>query len=256
MQELVWALLQPSSLLVIVVALALVALWARWHALASSLLTLFLLAVAATVALPVTEWIAAPLESQIARAPLPERVDGVVVLGGAVEWRVSAARGQLALNASAERIAAAAALAQRYPEARLVMTGVFGDAFARDFRAVPTDDSLWFGPAFAGRDVRYLGDARSTYEDALVALRDVAPGPGETWLLVTSALHMPRALATFRTQGWTLLPYPVDYRTTGVPSVRGWRLNWDVATTLADLDRAVREWGALEIYRRSGRIVD
>jgi uncharacterized SAM-binding protein YcdF (DUF218 family) len=255
-QELVWVLLQPSSLLVIVVALALLALWLRWHSLAASLLTLFLLAVGAVVVLPVAEWIAAPLEETVERAPLPERVDGIVVLGGSVEWRVTAARGQLSLNAAGERIAAAAALAQRYPDATLVMTGVFGDAFAQDFRASPTEASLWFGPHFAGRGVRYLGDARSTYEDALVALREVAPGAGETWLLVTSALHMPRALATFRTQGWTLLPYPVDHRTTGQRSVRDWRANWDVATTLADLDRAVREWGAIEVYRRSGRIVD
>ncbi len=256
MQEYMWVLLQPSSLLVIVVMLALVALWVRWHALAASLLTLFLLALGAAVVLPVAEWIAAPLESSVERAALPPRVDGIVVLGGAVEWRVTAARGQLALNAAGERVAAAAALAQRYPDATLVMTGVFGDAFERDFRASPADASLWFGPHFAGRTVRYLGDARSTYEDALVALREVPPGPGETWLLVTSALHMPRALATFRTAGWTLLPYPVDYRTTGLHGLRDWRANWDVATTLADLDRAVREWGALEVYRRSGRIVE
>ena len=256
MQEYMWVLLQPSSLLVIVVVLALMALWVRWHALAASLLTLFLLALGAVVVLPVAEWIAAPLESSVERAALPPRVDGIVVLGGAVEWRVTAARGQLALNAAGERVAAAAALAQRYPDATLVMTGVFGDAFERDFRATPHDASLWFGPHFAGRTVHYLGAARSTYEDALVTLREVPPGPGETWLLVTSALHMPRALATFRTAGWTLLPYPVDYRTTGLPGLRDWRANWDVATTLADLDRAVREWGALEVYRRSGRIVD
>jgi uncharacterized SAM-binding protein YcdF (DUF218 family) len=254
--ELVWMLLQPSSLLVLVVVLALLSVWLRWHAVAASLLTVFLLAVGVVVVLPVAEWIAAPLESSVPRAPLPAHVDGVVVLGGAVEWRVTAARGHLALNAAGERVAAAAALAQRYPDARLVLTGVFADAFEGNFRPQPTDASLWFGPHFAGRTVLYLGQARSTYEEAIVALREAAPGPAETWVLVTSALHMPRAVATFRTQGWTLLPYPVDYRTTGRLGLDDWRVNWDVSTTLADLDRAVREWGALEVYRRSGRIVD
>jgi uncharacterized SAM-binding protein YcdF (DUF218 family) len=252
--EIVWTLLQPSSLLVIVVALALVASWLRLHALAATLLTLFLLAIAAVVALPVAEWVAAPLESRVERAPLPPRVDGIVVLGGAVDWRVTAARGQLSLNAAGERIAAAAALAQRYPGAKLVMTGVFGDAFERDFRATAQETSLWFGPAFAGRDVRFIGEARSTYEDALFSIRAVDRSPGEVWLLVTSALHMPRALETFRSLGWTMLPYPVDYRTTGSTRAPTLRANWDVGTTLADLDRAVREWGALEVYRRSGRI--
>jgi uncharacterized SAM-binding protein YcdF (DUF218 family) len=211
-------------------------------------------AIAAVVVLPVTEWIAGPLESRVARAALPERVDGIVVLGGAVDWRVTAARGQLSLNAAGERVAAGAALAQRYPGATLVMTGVFGDAFERDFRATGVDASLWFGPTFAGRQVRFVGEARSTYEDALFTLRAVDRRPGETWLLVTSALHMPRALETFRTQGWTMLPYPVDYRTAGSPAGPALRLNWEVGNTLADIDRAVREWGALEVYRRSGRI--
>ncbi len=253
MSESLWALLQPSSLLVILVALALVASWLRAHALAASLLTLVLAAIAVAVVLPVTEWIAGPLEEQVAPAPLPPRVDGLVVLGGAVEWRITAARGQLTLNEAAERVAAAAALAQRYPEARLVFTGVFAETFAQDFRVQPTERSLWFGPVFEDREVRYLGAARSTYEDAIVALREAPPAPGETWILVTSAMHMPRAIATFRTQGWTtLLPYPVDYRTTGSALPR---FDWDVSGTLADLDAAVREWGALQVYRRTGRIV-
>ncbi len=252
MSETLWALLQPSSLLVIAIALALVGTWLRWHALAASLLTLVLASIAVAVVLPVTEWIAGPLEEQVAPVALPARVDGILVLGGAVEWRITASRGQLTLNEAGERIAAAAALAQRYPQARLVFTGVFQDTFAQDFRAHGTERSLWYGPVFADRDVRYLGSARSTFEDALVALRETPPAPAETWLLVTSAMHMPRALATFRTQGWTtLVPFPVDYRTTGT-ALPGF--DWDVAGTLADLDVAVREWGALQVYRRTGRI--
>jgi uncharacterized SAM-binding protein YcdF (DUF218 family) len=251
--EALWGLLQPSTLLVVLVAAALVATWLRWVAVAATLLTAFLVAVAAVVLLPVGEWLGAPLETRVAAAPLPDRVDGVVVLGGAVDWRVTRERGQLALNAAGERVAAAAALAQRYPEARLVVTGSFADAFADDFRAAPTDASLFFGPHFAGRDVRFLGAARSTYEDALLALEAAAPRAGETWLLVTSAWHLPRALGTFRALGWTLVPVPVDFRTTGELRVAP---SWDVAATLADLDRLVREWGAIAVYRREGRLLD
>ncbi len=253
MTEALWGLLQPSTLLVLLVATALVATWLRWVALAATLLTAFLVAVAAVVLLPVAEWVGAPLETRVAAAPLPDRADGIVVLGGAVDWRVTRERGQLALNAAGERVAAAAALAQRYPDARIVVTGSFADAFADDFRATPTGASLFFGPHFAGRDVRYLGAARSTYEDALLALEAAAPRAGETWLLVTSAWHLPRAHGTFRALGWTLLPVPVDYRTTGELRVAP---SWDVAATLADLDRLVREWGAIAVYRREGRLLD
>ncbi len=253
MTEALWGLLQPSTLLVLLVVLALAATWLRWVAVSATLLTAFLVAVAAVVLLPVGEWLGAPLETRVAAAPLPDRVDGIVVLGGAVDWRVTRERGQLSLNAAGERVAATAALAQRYPDARIVVTGSFADAFADEFTTRPTEGSLYFGPHFAGRDVRYLGAARSTYEDALLALEAAAPSTGETWLLVTSAWHLPRAHGTFRALGWTLHPVPVDYRTTGELRIAP---SWDVAATLADLDRLVREWGAIAVYRREGRLVD
>ncbi len=253
MNEIVWMLLQPSTILVLMVVLALVAVSVRWQAVAASLLTAFLAVVAAVVLLPVGAWLGAPLETQVVAPPLPDRVDGIVVLGGAVDWRVTRERGQLSLNAAGERLVAAAALAQRYPSARIVVTGSFADAFARDFRAEPDDASLFFGPHYAGREIVYLGEARSTYEDALLTLSTAQPAQGETWLLVTSAWHMPRALGTFRALGWRPTPVPVDYRTTGAPRIGP---NWDVAATLADLDRVVREWGAIEVYRRAGRWVE
>lgn len=251
MSEWMWSLLQPSSLLVILVALALLASLLRWVALATTLLTLFLASIAAIVFLPLDEWLGAPLEDQVMAAALPERVDGIVVLGGAVDWRVSQDRSQLSLNAAGERVVAAAALAQRYPEARLIFTGSFGDVFARDLRTTPQPGTLFYGPHFAGRQISYLGASRSTYEDALLALEEATPQAGETWLLVTSAYHMPRAEGTFRALGWRLLPVPVDYRSTGHPRLQA---SFEVAGRLADLDRLVREWGAITVYRREGRM--
>ena len=49
--------------------------------------------------------------------------DGIVILGGAVEPGRSAARGMVSINDSAERITAIAALARRFPDARIVFSG-------------------------------------------------------------------------------------------------------------------------------------
>src|ERR687898_457175 len=48
---------------------------------------------------------------------------GVVVLGGALDAVVSGARHEVALNEAAERMTEVAALARRYPQARLVFSG-------------------------------------------------------------------------------------------------------------------------------------
>ena len=47
----------------------------------------------------------------------------------------------------------------------------------------------------------------------------VQPPPGETWLFVTSAFHMPRAVGLFRKAGFPVVPWPVI---TAPPARRAW----------------------------------
>jgi len=251
--DLTWWALQPSGLVIVLLAVAWLASAAGRRRWSGAVVGLVLLAWLAVVVAPVDAWLAAPLERRtpVTRS-LPPSVDGIVVLGGSVEWRASVERGQLSLGPSAERTIAGAALARRYPDAVLAFTGVTPDALSADFRAAPGPASLFFGEAFADRRPVVLSAAASTYEEALLSLERLQPRPGETWLLVTSAWHMPRAWATFRTLGWTTVPYPVD------PMSAGARWGWPdppgAAGRLADVDRIVREWGAVLVYRRTGRI--
>jgi len=97
------------------------------------------------------------------------------------------------------------------------------------------------------------GAALSTRDNAVLTRQLVDPAPEGRYILVTSAWHMPRSLATFRAAGWPeLVPYPVDYLTdrnalslapTG-SAARG--------LTLADL--AAREYLASAYYFARGWI--
>ena len=49
--------------------------------------------------------------------------DGIVVLGGSIDPDLSAAHGTAVVRSAADRIIAAAALAHRYPNARIVFSG-------------------------------------------------------------------------------------------------------------------------------------
>ena len=57
--------------------------------------------------------------------------------------------------------------------------------------------------------------SRNTHENAINAAALVHPKPQEKWLLVTSAFHMPRSIASFRKAGWNVYPAPTDYMTSG-----------------------------------------
>lgn len=257
MLEAVWWLLTPSTLLVLLALLAFVAGRLGAGRLAAGFLFLPLLALLVLVLAPVDQYLANGLESRVpAPVALPEKVDGIIVLGGAVEWRIGQARGQLTLDDAGERMLAALALAKRYPGAQVVFTGLFDDAIKWEWKGAG-GEGLLFEDALRGHPVTYLGESRSTYEDALLSLERVAPQPGSTWLLVTSALHMPRALGTFRAQGWSVTPFPVDYRSLPPSEWRSaWRFDLAVGKRLAGLDRVVREWGAYEVYKRAGRLAE
>ena len=72
----------------------------------------------------------------------------------------------------------------------------------------------------------------------------------ENWLLVTSAYHMPRSVGAFRQAGWTVIAYPVDYRTT--PRLRfGGSISFNKALRLLEL--ASHEWAGLVAYYALGR---
>jgi len=79
----------------------------------------------------------------------------------------------------------------------------------------------------------------------------VHPKPGEPWLLVTSAWHMPRSVGIFRRLGIAVIPYPVAYRTFGdsrdVLSLAA------VGDRVIMLDNSIREWIGLLAYRLTGK---
>lgn len=249
--EIYWTLLQPSTLLFVLLVVSLFFLLLGWFRLGRGLLFLLLLVAVIPALLPITDYLALPLEEYFPRVTnLPPQVDGVIVLGGSVEWAVTRARGQLNLNAAGERMLAAAALMRRYPEAEVFFTGIYGEVLQGEFADNERAPGFFADESFARGRITFLGAARSTYEDALLTLEAASLGPGETWLLVTSALHMPRAVGVFRALGWRVTPYLVDYRTTGELEL-GPTLN--VLQELTELDRVVREWGALYIYEQQGR---
>jgi uncharacterized SAM-binding protein YcdF (DUF218 family) len=177
---------------------------------------------------------------------------GIVVLGGAFENAVSGARNDIALNDAAERMTTAVALALRYPAAKLLFSGGSGqltlDGPSESELAARLFQGLGISP-----DRLLLEDrSRDTIENAEFSKALAHPGPGERWLLVTSAHHMPRAVGAFRRAGFPVEPYPVDWRTRGTVDLM--RPFAAAADGLKRTDTAMREWVGLAVYRLTGRI--
>lgn len=244
-------LLYPVNLGAALLCLGALLSWTRWRRVGRVLVTGVALAAAAALLTPLDAWLAQPLETRFARPdPMPERVAGIIVLGGG-EWPVlSAARGTVETNEGGERFTAAMTLARRYPDARVLFSGGSGDLAHPEFGGAPVAARLLLGLGLDRQRLVLEADSRNTYQNAVNSKRLVAPKAGETWLLVTSALHMPRSVGVFRKQGWEVVPYPVDYRTAGAQWGCG---ACNIVTPLHTIQSAGREWAGLLVYRLAGR---
>ena len=193
-----------------------------------------------------------PLEERYARPPLPEQVAGIVVLGGGFEGAINLARGGHELNSGGDRFVAAAILARRFPDAKVVVSGGTGTLVLEGEGDADTAPRLLTALGVAPERLILENRSRNTYENALFTRELVSPQTGETWLLVTSAFHMPRSMALFRKAGFPVQPWSVDYRTSGVEGFGLFRDN--PADSLQNTTMAIREWIGLLAYRLAGRI--
>lgn len=193
-----------------------------------------------------------PLENRYLRPqPMPAAIAGVIVLGGGFEGGVNLVRGGYELNSSGDRFVEAAVLARRYPDARIVVTGGSGALLLHGEADADTAPRLLTALGVAPERLVMENRSRNTHENAQFTRALVEPVPGETWLLVTSAYHMPRSMGLFRKAGFEVTPWPVDFRTAGNEPLGSARDN--SIDSLRNLNIAVREWVGLAAYRLSGR---
>lgn len=188
-----------------------ICLFTRWKRLAKTLVvvsTAILFLIGGT---PLSRMLIAHLESYYTSPVLPETVDGIILLGGNFHLAESTARGMPVHNLAASRLYETLPLMRRYPSAKIYFSGT-------PLEASLSKDVL---VAHGIDETRLVLDyqARNTKDNADNITKMVAPKEGENWVLVTSAFHMLRSVKLFEQRGWKVIPYPVDFHTSG----KGWR---------------------------------
>lgn len=247
--KIVEMLLSPLELALVALSVALLLLWRGRVGAGRRILACTVTLLLALAVLPWSDWLLRPLETRFPmRAELPPQMDGIVVLGGSVNPVRSLERGRPVITDAAERLTALVELSRRYPAARVVFTGGSGDFARQDVKEAHYVATLLRNLGVPEGRVLYEDQSRNTHENAEFAKPLAAPKDSESWLLVTSARHMPRSVGAFRAAGWEVIPYPVDYLTSAAPSGWGFRLGGNSAV----LRTALHEWGGLLYYRLRG----
>jgi len=193
-----------------------------------------------------------PLEERFVRpAQMPEQVDTIIMLGGATAGRVSTRREIAELSEAGDRLTDTLLLANRYPDARIVLSGGSGLLVADGEAEADTAARFFTAQGIARERLVLEGESRNTDENAGLTKAMLGEATG-TVLLVTSAFHMPRSVGLFRKVGIDVVAWPTDYRSAGDEGFVIDIVNPPLNVTLVGI--AIKEWIGLAAYHWTGRI--
>jgi uncharacterized SAM-binding protein YcdF (DUF218 family) len=208
--------------------------------------------------LPTAAYIANPLQTRFPQTDLPWQVTGIVLLSGGERPAISEAYGHPQVGIHGQRYVTTLMLAARFPQARIVYTG--GARTEQGKGPLETQTAVARGIlGTVGLDparITYEENSTDTCDNASNTRALVQPKQDDTWVVVTSAIHMPRTIACFRAAGWPrVIPQPADYQSivSGLDVDAG---SFQVAKNLVLLDMAVHEWLGLAYYRLTGRTAE
>lgn len=251
LSKVLWFLVNPGNVLLIVLCLGAALAWTRWRRLGRRLVGAAAAAGLFLAVVPAGAWLFGVLEDRFPPlTELPARVDGIIVAGGIVDPVMTSDRGQISIGGAAERLFEMAALAKRYPRAKLVFSGGSGRLLHQDKKEAVAVVPLFLQLGIDPGRVIFESQSRNTAENASFGYRAAGPKEGETWILITSAFHMPRTVGSFRKVGWRVTPYPVDYITRGDAQAP---VQFNFSYGLSSLGGAIHEFLGLFFYWTTGK---
>ena len=250
LSKILWFLVHPMNLFFISIFGIALFLAFRWYRAARFVSYGLLLACVLMATLPFGMVIQG-LEDRFPGKPtLPDRIHGIIVLGGIINAQITDARSIPAMSGGVARISELKVLLEHSPNAKIVFTGGSGDPLNQQFKEAHAAPQVFKRFEIDPARVLFEDRSRNTYENAIFTYQMVRPQEQENWVLVTSAFHMPRSVGTFRQAGWQIIPYPVDYKTTGLEQ---FRLSFDFKGGVASFAAALHECLGLLFYWLTNR---
>ncbi|SCA55189.1 conserved hypothetical protein [Candidatus Terasakiella magnetica] len=196
--------------------------------------------------LPIGGGLLTTLENRFSKpVQMPKQVDGLVVLGGFLNVFITDARQDYSFNGNIERATSLLHLSKQYKGSPVLFTGGAGLIGHPELNEAQMLKSFLPDVVSADTQLIFENASRNTFENALFSKELIEKKGGGKWLLITSARHMPRAVGAFRKQNIDVIPYPVDYITSGELSNE---VSFFPRNGLGTFGVALHEWLGLLAY--------
>lgn len=252
LSKVIFFIIRPSNFLLILLGVGVFFLFGKRQKMGRGLVLLSFMGFFAFGLGPLGNILMQPLEDRFQTPEKVGQIDGIIVLGGAIDTVVTNTRPLTSINTAAERVTVVAQLAREHPKAKVIHSGGEGLLLGSGTSEAEGVLPLFLSFGIERERIVLEDQARNTWENATLTKEQLEPTEGQRWLLVTSAYHMPRSVGVFEAAGWTgIIPYPVDHRTRGPQDAGRWFVG--LAEGLKRTDVAVKEWIGLIAYYATGR---
>jgi uncharacterized SAM-binding protein YcdF (DUF218 family) len=232
--------------------LALIGILIFYHWKPSRKCLLILLVVFYILSIPFTaqrlmKWLEGP---RLSFDQLKKRYDVAVVLTGMVSLQLSG-KDHIEFNSHVDRILAGISLVRQGITDKLLVSGGSGSLFDQSLREAELLKKFMMEFGLTGDQILVDPTSRNTYENAVNSANLIRANNYQTIVLITSASHMRRAVATFHKQGIFPDTYPVDFFATEVIDPFSFVPSAD---SLSMIDSVMHELIGLIMYRVYGYI--
>jgi len=185
---------------------------------------------------------------------IPEKIDGVLILGGATNPLMFKEFKQISVNESSERLIESVYIIKQFKNSKVIFSGGSGIINRPDLGHSQVAKSFYKKMGVQDNRIIYEDNSRNTYENILFSKKIANPKKNENWILITSASHMKRAILIGSKHNWNFVPYAVDFKTT-----KKYKLspNLSLLSNLNSFQQGSHEWLGLISYflmNRTNRI--
>lgn len=182
----------------------------------------------------------------------PDTYDVAILLGGYSDLNLTSAREMHHLSGSGNRFHLAMQLYKSGKFKKWLLSGGSGRLWDSEKQEAVMVQDLLIRLGVDKQDIIIEPLSRNTYENAVFSRQKLEEHhPNGRYLLVTSAWHMPRALACFKAQDIQVTPFCTDYKGKKV-EFRPEPLLLPDAGTLHDWDFLIKEWVGYLAYWMKG----
>ena len=214
LSKIIWVLLNPFNIFVLFTILTIILYLVSFRKLSITIFFINSLYLILISFLPIGNYLIYKIEKEFhSNFIISEKLDGILILGGATNPLMYKEFNEISLNSSAERLIESVTIIKKFKNSKIIFSGGSGVINRPDLGHSQVARSFYKKIGIDESRIIFEDNSRNTYENILFSKKLANPKKNEKWLLITSASHMRRAMLIGSKINWEFIPYAVDFRT-------------------------------------------